>query len=419
LTQQNDPENSGDAIRQQFALLQAEMKRVMEEQSSAESLAPASANPDTAIDFERIERGLEDLRRDADRLHARMVYADDLPGASETIVALRERIEGIAKHTELSVSRLSREMQDNRDAIGAVSLHLETLARRRSSGRFVPLAILLGAIVVGGAVLLSVPGRLQMLIDRVGEMTDPSRPHAQEIAPAPPAPAASASTAPAPVPAPTPVPAPAPAVAVLPPTSPPPSAEPALPAVQPAPPPAPEPVAAVPPPPIPAATPAPPPPAAEPPVAAAVPVPAPVQAPAPAAETPVVAAAPAPAAAPPVAAAVPVSVPAPPPAPTPAEQIVLHAKSDSWVEVRNRLGVSLMGRIMRAGESWTVPDQAGLVLSTGNAGGLELLVDGKPSPSLGAMGVVRRDIPLDPALVREGHYAPASAASSKGSTASR
>jgi cytoskeleton protein RodZ len=398
LTEQNEREDSGQAIRQQFAVLQAEMRRVMEEQSSAESAAPASASPETAIDFERIERGLDDLRRDADRLRARMVYSDDLPGASETIVALRERIEGIAKHADLSVARLTREMQDNRDAIGAVSLHLETLARRRNSGRFVPLAILLGAVVVGGAVLLSVPGRLQMLIDRIGAMTDPSRPHAEVISPPPPAPAASASPVPAPMPAPTPT------VAALPPAPPPPSAEPALPAVQPAP--APEPVAAASQAAVPAATPAPPPPAVEPPVTVAAEPPA-------AAPPPPVAAAaptPAPAAEPPAPAA---------PPPAPAGQILLHAKADSWVEVRNRQGVSLMGRILRAGESWTVPEQSGLVLSTGNAGGLELLVDGKPAPSLGAMGTVRHDIPLDPALIREGHFAPASATASKGSTASR
>jgi cytoskeleton protein RodZ len=109
----------------------------------------------------------------------------------------------------------------------------------------------------------------------------------------------------------------------------------------------------------------------------------------------------------------------PTPEPEPAGQIVLHAKSDAWVEVHNRQGAALMERLMRAGETWTVPEHAGLVLSTGNAGGLELLVDGKPAPSLGAFGAVRRDIPLNPALVRDGRYAPASANSLKGSTASR
>jgi cytoskeleton protein RodZ len=97
---------------------------------------------------------------------------------------------------------------------------------------------------------------------------------------------------------------------------------------------------------------------------------------------------------------------------------VLHAKADTWVEVRNRQGGTLIGRVLRAGETWTVPDQATLFLSTGNAGGLELLVDGTPAPSLGAAGAIRRDVPLDAAQVRAGHYVPDPTAP-KASTASR
>ncbi|MFM8990155.1 MAG: hypothetical protein ACKOUS_11105, partial [Alphaproteobacteria bacterium] len=32
----------------------------------------------------------------------------------------------------------------------------------------------------------------------------------------------------------------------------------------------------------------------------------------------------------------------------------------------------------------------------GSAGSVELSIDGRPGPSLGRVGVVRRDIPLDP-----------------------
>jgi cytoskeleton protein RodZ len=70
----------------------------------------------------------------------------------------------------------------------------------------------------------------------------------------------------------------------------------------------------------------------------------------------------------------------------------------------------LVGRVLRDGETWPVPEQASLVLSTGNAGGLELLVDGNPAPSLGGVGMVRRDVPLDPDLVRAGQYSPDPAA---------
>ncbi len=54
------------------------------------------------------------------------------------------------------------------------------------------------------------------------------------------------------------------------------------------------------------------------------------------------------------------------------------------------------GRVMRAGDSWPVPNGTQLLLSAGNAGGTELLVDGQATPALGSAGAVRRDVPLDP-----------------------
>ena len=50
---------------------------------------------------------------------------------------------------------------------------------------------------------------------------------------------------------------------------------------------------------------------------------------------------------------------------------------------------------IRAGETYAVPDEKGLVLNTGNAGGIDLAVDGKILPSLGSVGLVKRNIALD------------------------
>lgn len=89
---------------------------------------------------------------------------------------------------------------------------------------------------------------------------------------------------------------------------------------------------------------------------------------------------------------------APPPAPAAIDgpRIVVRARTDSWVQVRERQGQVLLNRVMRAGETWPVPAKANLLLTTGNAGGTEVVVDGTPIASLGNDGAVRRDMLLDP-----------------------
>jgi cytoskeleton protein RodZ len=53
-------------------------------------------------------------------------------------------------------------------------------------------------------------------------------------------------------------------------------------------------------------------------------------------------------------------------------------------------------KIMQAGESYHAPSRRGLTLTTGNAGSIEIRVDGRPVPSVGQVGRVRRDLPIDP-----------------------
>jgi cytoskeleton protein RodZ len=86
-------------------------------------------------------------------------------------------------------------------------------------------------------------------------------------------------------------------------------------------------------------------------------------------------------------------------------RILLRASADAWVQVRDRQGSILLNRVMRAGETWQVPAKGQLTLTTGNAGGTELLVDGVATPSLGADGAVRRDLVLDPDAIRDGKLA--------------
>jgi cytoskeleton protein RodZ len=82
-------------------------------------------------------------------------------------------------------------------------------------------------------------------------------------------------------------------------------------------------------------------------------------------------------------------------------RIVLRATTDSWIQVRDSDHSVLFTGVLKPGESYRVPDRAGLSMRAGNAGGLDVMVDGKPAPSLGPIGAVR-NVALDPQLLTAG-----------------
>lgn len=84
------------------------------------------------------------------------------------------------------------------------------------------------------------------------------------------------------------------------------------------------------------------------------------------------------------------------------------ATANTWVEVRDATGNILFSRVLHAGESWPVPDEAGLKMTAGNAGGTEIAVNGQPGAPLGAPGAVLHGYPLTP---------PAPGATAPGATA--
>jgi len=96
------------------------------------------------------------------------------------------------------------------------------------------------------------------------------------------------------------------------------------------------------------------------------------------------------------------------PAATPPEKpkrprIEVLAKADSWIQVRDGgANELLLTRLLREGETYTAPDREGLSLLTGNAGALEIRVDGAAVPSLGPEGAVRRSIALDAERLKQG-----------------
>ena len=84
------------------------------------------------------------------------------------------------------------------------------------------------------------------------------------------------------------------------------------------------------------------------------------------------------------------------PVATPGKRIVLRASKDSWVEIFDAQDAVVLQRILRAGETFAVPDLPGLTMNTGNAGGVVIELDGKARPALGSIGVVKRGVKLDP-----------------------
>lgn len=86
----------------------------------------------------------------------------------------------------------------------------------------------------------------------------------------------------------------------------------------------------------------------------------------------------------------------------PAAKVVIRANRDSWIEIRDKDDAVVLQRVLRQGETFNVPDQKGLVMTTGNAGGIVIELEGRAMQSLGSLGVVKRGIKLDPTALSDG-----------------
>ena len=113
--------------------------------------------------------------------------------------------------------------------------------------------------------------------------------------------------------------------------------------------------------------------------------------------------APAPVAEPPPPAPAPVTAPPPPPPPRidpDRPRIVIRAKGESWVQIRDNPGNRVLAdRVLRAGDSVEIPNRPGIVLTTGKAENLDILLDGQEVDPFGGPGV-RRNIALEPERLR-------------------
>ena len=75
--------------------------------------------------------------------------------------------------------------------------------------------------------------------------------------------------------------------------------------------------------------------------------------------------------------------------------IILRMVKNSWIEIRDKDGRKLISRVLNEGDQYFVPERLGLTISIGNAGGVQILVDGDPLQNLGKTGQVLRNIPLN------------------------
>ncbi|MGF7177949.1 helix-turn-helix domain-containing protein [Azospirillum doebereinerae] len=373
---------------------------------------PVAAGPTVSETLRdtRIALGHE-LRDVASMLRIRYPYLQaiedgrfsDLPGAAYAAGFLRSYAEYLGLDPDGIVARYKEEVAGG---LRQQQLYLPTPAteERIPGGTLLLVTLVLAGIVYGGWYYLSatdrsvadlvpaLPDRLVSLLDTVPRKNGApptAEPAPQQTAALPSSPVPAAPTAPSPAasPAPTPTPsAPAPAQTATP-ASPP---------------------AGVP---APAGTPLPP---AKPPMAATLSTPA-VPAPPASAMTNV---------APPPAEdddtegspqeptpLSPAAVPAAP-APRPAEaapanpnakvyglqyqnvRLVLKATQESWLQIRDGSEI-IFTRVLKAGDTYRVPDKAGVKIRTGNAGGLVVVADGADSAPLGTVGQVLRDVPID------------------------
>ena len=75
-------------------------------------------------------------------------------------------------------------------------------------------------------------------------------------------------------------------------------------------------------------------------------------------------------------------------------RVVVQARADAWVQVTTETGDLLLTRVMRDGDKFLAPPRDDIVLTTGNAGALEIFVDGNRLPKIGGLGEVARNLPL-------------------------
>lgn len=90
-------------------------------------------------------------------------------------------------------------------------------------------------------------------------------------------------------------------------------------------------------------------------------------------------------------------------------RVVLLAREPSWIQVRSADRDFVRTMTLAPGQKLELPNRGDLALWTGNAGGLEVVLDGHELGTLGQSGRVVRDVPLAPDQLK-GRFAAATPA---------
>lgn len=85
--------------------------------------------------------------------------------------------------------------------------------------------------------------------------------------------------------------------------------------------------------------------------------------------------------------------------------IILNIRQNSWVEIKDSEGKTIVSRVLKAGDKYFVPDRPDLFMSIGNSGGVGVQIGGEDLAPLGQRGQILKNVPLDAAALRK-KYAP-------------
>ncbi len=76
-------------------------------------------------------------------------------------------------------------------------------------------------------------------------------------------------------------------------------------------------------------------------------------------------------------------------------EIAISVNENSWVQIKNANGKTILSKVLKKGQYYSVPDEEGLVMNTGNAGGISIILNGKSLKPLGKKAEVVKNIPLN------------------------